>query len=306
MDNIINRFKEQHIVVLGDVMLDEYIFGDVHRISPEAPVPVLHVRKKEYRLGGAANAAHNIVSLGSRCTLISQIGKDEVGQELIRELNKKNIDSYLIERDNYPTIKKTRIIARNQQVVRIDYEEVAPLTEEKIEEIMQLIKKINPDVILVSDYEKGFIIPVLMEELKTFPCKIIADPKIKNGRLFKDVFAITPNLKEAQEISGKSEIEEIGKYITDCLNTHLILTRGKDGVSAFDKETKEHYYLPAQCGEVVDVSGAGDTFASAFALAVASGADLQEAVTIANKSAGIAVGKLGTATVSCDELRRIL
>ncbi len=301
---IIDKFNHQHIVVLGDVMLDEYIFGDVHRISPEAPVPVLHVRKREYRLGGAANAAHNLISLGGKCTLIGQVGKDEVKEELVKELNNKKINHYLIEKENYQTIKKTRIIAQNQQVVRIDQEEIISLTTEEIEKIINLIKEINPCLILISDYNKGFVVPLLVEKLKQFPCKIVADPKIKNGQMFKGIYAITPNLKEAQEISGKSEIEEIGQHIIENLNTNLILTRSREGVSCFDRETKEHFYLPAECGEVVDVSGAGDTFASSFALAIASGANLQEGVVLANKAAGIVVGKMGTATVSKEELER--
>lgn len=304
MNNIINRFKEQHIVVLGDVMLDEYIFGDVHRISPEAPVPVLHVRKREYRLGGAANAAHNIISLGGKCTLIGQVGKDEVKEELVKELNHKKISHYLIEKENYQTIKKTRIIAQNQQVVRIDQEEMAQLTTEEVENVIKFIKEINPHLILISDYNKGFVVPLLVEKLKQFSCKIIADPKIKNGQMFTGIYAITPNLKEAQEISGKSKIEEIGQHIIENLNTNLILTRSKEGVSCFDRETREHFYLPAECGEVVDVSGAGDTFASTFALAIASGAKLQEGAILANKAAGIVVGKLGTATISREELER--
>lgn len=301
---IISKFGNQHVVALGDVMLDEYIFGDVHRISPEAPVPVLHVRKKEYRLGGAANAAHNIISLGGKCTLIGRVGNDEVKEELVKELNHKKINYHFIEKENYPTIKKTRIIAQNQQVVRIDREEMMQLTTEEVENVIEFIKEINPCLILISDYNKGFVVPLLVEKLKQFPCKIVADPKIKNGPMFAGIYAITPNLKEAQEISGKSEIEEIGQHIIENLNTNLILTRSKEGVSCFDRETKEHFYLPAECGEVVDVSGAGDTFASTFALAIASGAKLQEGVILANKAAGIVVGKLGTATISREELEK--
>ncbi len=303
---IVDGFPNYHIVVIGDVMLDEYIFGDVHRISPEAPVPVLHISSKEFRLGGAANAAHNIVSLGGRCTLVGQVGKDDIKMELLRELDHKKIKYHFIERDNVLTTKKTRIIARNQQVVRLDHELHSKLPDECIPGIVDFINTARPDLILVSDYDKGFITESLMLELKKLGCRIVADPKVKNSHLFKDVFAITPNMKEAQEISGKDELEEIGRYITELFNTHLILTRSKDGVSCFNKETKEHQHFPAQCGEVIDVSGAGDTFAGAFALAIASGVNLMQSVVLANTSAGIAVGKLGTAVVSQEELKKVL
>ena len=300
----IEKFPEQNILVMGDVMLDEYIFGDVSRINPEAPVPVLNVSRTEYRLGGAANTAHNITSLGGKCDLIGLTGKDDASDMLIKMLEEKNIKCFLIKDSACRTTKKTRIIAQNQQVIRVDWENSQSITSAQSSEIIDYIKQNKFDLILISDYNKGFLTKDLVEKLKHLNIKIIADPKPDNIEIYTDVFALTPNLKEAQQISGREEIQEVGKEIIDKYRVNLVLTLGKKGVSLFEKETGQYYYVPTQAKEVYDVSGAGDTFAAAFALGVAGGVSLYESVILANNAAGIAVSKLGTASVSAQELIR--
>lgn len=172
LNNIIDKFPGQNILVIGDIMLDEYIFGDVSRINPEAPVPILNANKKEYRLGGAANVANNIISLGGKCTLIGQVGKDPEKETLIQELNNKNIRYFLLENSKFQTIKKTRIIARGQQTIRVDWENLEPITFDHVNKIKNYIIENNFDLIVISDYNKGVIIPPLVEEIKKLNIKI--------------------------------------------------------------------------------------------------------------------------------------
>ncbi len=301
----ITNFHKSNIVVIGDIILDEYLFGNISRINPEAPVPVLHIKEKEYRLGGAANVANNIVSLGGRCSLIGLAGQDKNLDRLTKELSNKKINHYLVTEKDYPTIIKTRIIAKNQQIIRIDKEKPKKLDNSKIEEILNFIKENNFNTILISDYDKGTITKKLVEEIKKLNIKIISDPKPKNISLFKDIFAISPNLKEAKEFTGKEEVEDIGKEITKKLNTNLILTRGKDGVSLFEKDNKQQYF-PAKTKKVFDISGAGDTFIATTTLGISSGLSMHNSIFLGNHAAGIVVKKQGTATLSKEELMESL
>jgi D-beta-D-heptose 7-phosphate kinase/D-beta-D-heptose 1-phosphate adenosyltransferase len=308
INSIIENFAKGNILVIGDVILDEYMMGDVNRISPEAPVMVLNMEKKEYCLGGAANVANNIKSLGGECTLIGQAGNDDIRNELVKELADKKIHHYLVERDDYKTIKKTRIMAQHQQVIRVDWEERKELDEEHVKKIMEYINKANNkkkfDLIAVSDYNKGMITPGLIQQIKKLNLRIIADAKPVNISLFENVFAIIPNLKEGMEITGKAEVKEIGNLLRKNFNTNVILKLGEKGASLFEKDTMQEYYLPTTAKEVFDVSGAGDTFNAVLGLCIANNANLYEGVMIANQAAGIVVGKLGTATLTVDELKK--
>ena len=284
-------------------MLDEYIKGDTSRISPEAPVPVLKVQSKEYRLGGAANVAYNITSLGANCTLIGQVGNDDIRNELVRELKEKCIDYFFVE-NNIPTIKKTRIIAQNQQVIRVDSEEIQKISENQVKKILSFVKGRSFDVIIVADYNKGVAVPSLIKELKKLNIKIVADPKPNNIELFKNVYAVSPNLKEAQEITKETEFIKTGKKLEKMLNSIILLTRGPDGLSIFQKGT--HQYIPSQAKEVYDVSGAGDTFTAVFALATVASLSAYDSAIIANHAAGLVVSKFGTASLTRSEFKQTI
>ncbi len=300
---IIDKFKEQHILVIGDIMLDEYIFGEVSRISPEAPVPILRVTKEESRLGGAANVANNVVSLGGNCTIIGQVGKDKIKDKIIKKLKDNNINNLLLERKDYKTTRKTRIISKNQQTIRIDYELNKKIEEKHITEIIKKIKKIKANCIIVSDYNKGMITKNLMEKLKKLKIPILGDPKPENIRFFKNCFAITPNLNEAKKFTKEKETKKIGKKILDSLNTNLVLTMGEKGAYLFELTNKSPVYLPTKAKEIYDVSGAGDTFICTVALSFAAGANLYECALIGNNAAGKVVEKIGTSTLSTTELK---
>jgi len=300
MKEIIEGFKNKHIVVVGDIILDKYIYGDVSRINPEAPVPVLNVKKVKYVLGGATNVAANITSLGGRCTIMGQVGKDDAGAKVKELLKEQDIDFNLIENENFMTIKKTRIVAKNQHVVRVDWEIPKEIEEEHVGNVIKSIKASGCDMIIVSDYAKGTVTKELMDGLKTSDTKIIVDPKPKNKELYKGVFLITPNTQESREMTGTKDIEKMGKELVKQLGCNVILTRSEEGVSVFSGE--KHHYIPAKAREVYDVTGAGDTFVAAISLAISSGASLSEAALVANHASGISVSKLGTATVTTNEL----
>jgi len=303
LSKLIEKFKGKNVLVVGDVMLDEYIKGDTSRISPEAPVPVLKVQSKEYRLGGAANVAYNITSLGANCTLIGQVGNDDIRNELVRELKEKCIDYFFVE-NNIPTIKKTRIIAQNQQVIRVDSEEIQKISENQVKKILSFVKGRSFDVIIVADYNKGVAVPSLIKELKKLNIKIVADPKPNNIELFKNVYAVSPNLKEAQEITKETEFIKTGKKLEKMLNSIILLTRGPDGLSIFQKGT--HQYIPSQAKEVYDVSGAGDTFTAVFALATVASLSAYDSAIIANHAAGLVVSKFGTASLTRSEFKQTI
>ncbi len=287
-------------------MLDEYIFGNINRINPEAPVPILNVsnNNREHRLGGSSNTANNIASLGANCTLIGQVGNDKFKDSLLKLLNNSNINPFLIERDDFTTIKKTRLVAQGQQALRVDFEDSKQLESQHVKKIIDFINSNKFDMILLSDYDKGMITKELVEELKKTNIPIIVDPKPNTINLFKNVFAITPNTKEAREITNsKSSPEELSKIIAKEYNTHVIITQGSKGTSTYNKDTEEYKHLPAKAREVYDVSGAGDTFIATLTLALASKTELYVATQIANQAAGIVVGKFGTATLTLDELK---
>jgi len=302
----IQEFPKKHILVIGDLILDEYLFGNINRINPEAPVPVLNVsnNNREHRLGGAANTANNVAALGAKCTVIGQVGNDKFKEPMLELFKKANINTFLIERDDFTTIKKTRLVAQNQQALRVDFEDPKPLESEHVKQIINFIKSNQFDMILLSDYNKGTLTNELVEAIKKLNVPIVVDPKPINMKMFKDSFAIAPNIKEAKEITNSSsKPEELSKLIADEYNTHVIITQGPNGTSSYNKDTKEFNHLPTKAREVYDVSGAGDTFIATLTLALASKAELYESTQIANQAAGVVVGKFGTATLTLEELK---
>ncbi|MCK5107102.1 MAG: D-glycero-beta-D-manno-heptose 1-phosphate adenylyltransferase [Nanoarchaeota archaeon] len=296
------EFKQKKkIAVIGDVMLDEFIFGDVTRINPEAPVPVLEFERSEYRLGGAANVANNIFSLGGHCVLIGRIGKEK---RIKKILEGKNIHYDFIENESIPTITKTRMMVGTQHLLRLDRETKLPITSKDVKKIVKKVR--NIDIIVISDYAKGMITQELMDELRKLNKIILADPKITKPELFKDVYLIKPNLEETKkslhvDVKEEKDVELAGKLLQKKYHSNILITRGKEGMSLFEKGEKP-FHVPTTAREVYEVSGAGDTVIATIAIALGSEKNLEEAVILSNKAAGIVVGKIGTATVTKKEL----
>jgi len=312
--DIIENFSNTSIAVIGDYMIDEYIFGDVERISPEAPVPIVLYKDRKFSLGGAGNVANNIASLGGKVYNIGVIGDDNYKEIFFNLINKENFNNegILID-ETRPTIRKTRIIAQNQQLLRIDYEKTDFLSNTLKEKISQYINSIihNIDGIIISDYGKGLFDKDILEKIIKISNdhnKFIAvDPKDRNFYNYKGATISTPNHKEASRMVGRSlktqeEIKEAGFEIIEKLGfENLLITQGAEGMTLFEKG-KSPLHIPSHAKQVFDVTGAGDTVISALTLAKASGATLPEASFIANIAAGIVVGKLGSATATIEEI----
>ena len=301
-------FESARILVVGDVMLDRYWFGDVHRISPEAPVPVLKVSRVEERPGGAANVARNIASLGAHCTLLSVVGADEAGDCLQRLLTEQGgVDALLHRDEGFSTIVKLRAIARQQQLLRIDFETQPSheVLKAKLEEFK--VKLPDCDVVILSDYGKGGLahIAEMIKAARTVGKPVLVDPKGNDYARYHGATLLTPNRSEFHDVAGScsSEVElntKAEKLRTELQLEALLVTRSEEGMSLFRANSVLHE--PTQAREVFDVSGAGDTVIATLAVMLASGAELGDAVRIANRAAGIVVGKLGTAVVSREEI----
>ncbi|MDD5195417.1 MAG: D-glycero-beta-D-manno-heptose-7-phosphate kinase [Candidatus Omnitrophica bacterium] len=313
LKNIIAKFKNKKILVVGDLILDHYIFGKVDRISPEAPVPVVWANKENFVCGGAANVGLNIVSLGANVSLCGVLGGDHFGNVLTSLIKRGNIDTSLIIKDSKrPTTMKTRVIAQHQQMVRIDWESTEFLSLETSKKILNNVyKKIDSfDAVIIEDYGKGVINPTLVGELVHL-CQqkkkiVTVDPKEEHFDYYVNVTAMTPNLKEAEamanmKIKSKDEISLLANIIMERLKPKaLLLTLGEDGMMLFTGQAQHH--IPTAALEVFDVTGAGDTVIATFTVSLAAGASHLDAATISNYAAGIVVGKLGAATTNPAEL----
>ena len=312
---IIGKFKGKKILVIGDIMLDKYIWGDVSRISPEAPVQVVNVLRETYEAGGAANVANNISALGGKAFMVGIAGNDEAKEILLNELNKKGIrtDGILMDNDK-PTTQKIRILGRGQQLLRVDYENRQHVHNDIEKAMIDFLEKNikDADIVIISDYAKGVITPRLSGRLVQMAAKmkkqVIVDPKPKHSSLYLNVTLVTPNSAEASEMSGIEDgsddsVLEMGAKILKMLKTNVLITRGEKGMSLFQKDGNIKH-IPAKAKEVYSLIGAGDTVVAVIALALASEATLEEAAMIANIAAGIKVGKIGTASVSIDEIKK--
>lgn len=308
---IVNNFKGKKIGVIGDLMLDHFMWGDVERISPEAPVPVVFITKESFVPGGAGNTATNIFALGGETFVLGLVGKDFAGKTLIGELKKRGVKTEgIIEHFQKPTIQKIRVVASGQQIVRVDKEDAqyvdGDVEKKLLEFIASHIKKL--DGLVVSDYAKGLITKNLAEAIINLAIKykkpIIGDVKPKHACYFKDITLLSPNYKEAVKITKTQDLERAGKIIQSQLNCNVLITQGSQGMTLF--ENNEVKYFPTKAKEVFDVVGAGDTVMAALSLALASGAKLEQAAVIANHAAGIAVAKIGTAVVFSEELKKKL
>lgn len=306
-NTIIPNFEPGRILVVGDVMLDRYWFGDVSRISPEAPVPVVRVERREERLGGAANVARNVATLGAQTALLGIVGQDEAGDTVESLLTELQIQSYLNRDAAISTIIKLRVIGRQQQLLRIDFEN--PPTDTVLRNKLSQFNALLPkyDVIVLSDYAKGSLVNVtaMIASARQLGKRILVDPKGEDFSQYAGASVLTPNKSELRRIVGtwKNEAEltaKAQKLRVELDLDALLLTRSEEGMTLFTEQ--EVLHIPAMAREVYDVSGAGDTVIATIAVMLASGMPIGEAVTIANRAAGIVVGKLGTATVTKEEL----
>ncbi len=312
---ILDNFKNKKILVIGDIMLDKYIWGDVTRISPEAPVQVVNVVKETYASGGASNVASNAAALNGKVFMAGIGGDDEARKILLHELKNLGINTngIFIDKDK-PTTQKVRVMGRNQQLLRIDYEKKEHV-HKNIEQLMILfLEKIikDIDVVVISDYAKGVITKEISQKLKELAKMhsktLIVDPKPEHIDFYSNVTLITPNSAEASQMTkiedgSDDAIAKMGSKLLKELNTNVLITRGEKGMSLFEKNSNITH-IPAKAKEVFSIIGAGDTVVATLALAIASGANLKEAATLANIAAGIKVGKIGTASVSVEELKR--
>ena len=310
---ILQGLRDRYVVVLGDVMLDEFVWGDVTRISPEAPVPVVDVLRESVHLGGAANVLANLVALGARGSVVGVVGNDRAGERLrsgVRELGCN--DQYLIIDETRPSTMKTRIIAHNQLVVRTDRELRTRVSEEIEEKLVACLKEAlkQADAFVVSDYDKGVVTPGILREVLPIAYEhvpVLIDPKLRNFNLYRPATLVTPNHHEALRMSDTEDQSDDGshhaaKVIREKLGCDAVLvTRGDRGMMLVEGES-EPVYVKTAAREVYDVTGAGDTVIAALAGALASGATMLEAAAFANHAAGIVVGKVGTATASAEEL----
>lgn len=298
--------------------MDEFIWGRVERISPEAPVPVVQVDRESLMLGGAGNVINNVIALGGQAVLSGVIGHDAMGRELVRMLRKMNSPTHgLVVEDQRPTTIKTRVVAHSQQVVRVDREKCRPVAEDTIEQILASLKEqlSSIDAIVVADYGKGVVTQSLMDGIRSIMHEsqvlLAVDPKIQNLALYRDVTVVTPNNQEAQAMSGiiiedEASLERAGDHLLRELECQMVLiTQGEKGMTLF-QHNDQTTQIPTVARKVFDVSGAGDTVISTFTLALAAGLTPQQAAVLANFAAGLVVAEVGTATVSASRLKEAL
>jgi rfaE bifunctional protein kinase chain/domain len=309
--NILKNLPQVRLLVVGDVMLDRYWFGEVSRISPEAPVPVVKVERLEERLGGAANVARNTVSLGATCSLLSVVGADEAGQSIQRLLREEAIEASLQIDAGIDTTVKLRVIGRQQQLLRIDFETTPSheVLRAKLEDFQRRLPAC--DVVALSDYGKGGLthIKEMIRLARAAKKPVLVDPKGDDFSRYAGATVITPNRGEFQAVAGRwrseAELEEKARRLREELDlAALLITRSEEGMSLFTEDAALHE--SARAREVFDVSGAGDTVIAALAVMLAAKASWRDAIHVANVAAGIVVGKLGTAVVTRPELEAAL
>lgn len=318
INGYIDKFTDTNVLVIGDIILDEFLWGDVSRISPEAPVPVVEINQETKMLGGAANVVNNIYSLGGHVSLCGVIGDDNTGLELLRTMQEMglNTDGIITEPQRCTSIK-SRIVANNQQVVRFDRETQKDLQPETIEKLIEFIKtkKETLNAIVVEDYGKGVISAPLMKALRDVVLDsnifIAVDPKEDNFDYYQDVDILTPNQHEAGafckiKIVDEKTLIEVGNKMMDKLNCQSVLiTQGKDGMTLFEKG-KDPCHIPTKAKKVFDVSGAGDTVISTLCLGMSAALDLKTSAFISNFAAGIVCGEVGTSVVKAEDLKNAI
>jgi D-beta-D-heptose 7-phosphate kinase/D-beta-D-heptose 1-phosphate adenosyltransferase len=310
---LLDAMQGQRVLVLGDVMLDEFLWGRVSRISPEAPVPVVEVTRRSDHLGGAGNVASNVRSLGGRATLVGVIGDDPAGVRVREALQGADIEARLVVQPGRPTTLKTRIVAQHQQVVRADTEDASELRGRAAAGLVEALRAELSccRALVVSDYQKGVVGGALLRRALPLARRrrlpVLVDPKLRHFRHYRGATVVTPNQVEAEQATGlrfKGERELLagGRRIVSMLRCRAALvTRGEHGMSLFERG-QEPLHVPTAAREVFDVTGAGDTVIATMSLALAAGASLPEAAVLANVAAGVVVGKLGTAQATPGEV----
>lgn len=310
-------FKHPSILVVGDLMIDHYIWGDCNRISPEAPVQVVEVKNESNRLGGACNVINNLISLNAKVAVCGVIGQDEGGIWLQNKLDSMKVDSSnLYIQSNRPTTKKTRILISNHQVLRVDREDKSPIDEKLLMDIKNNIESAiaKSDCVIISDYNKGLLSFELTQHIITCAKKlnkfVLCDPKGKDYSKYKGSTLLTPNKKEAQEasniqITDKQSLIQAGMYLKNkCDLTHSIITLSEDGIGIF--ESNDMIQIPTKAREVFDVTGAGDTVIATLGFALSSGCDIKNACEFANIAAAVVVGKVGSASATHSEIMQYM
>ena len=304
----IPTFEQASVLVVGDIMLDQYWYGPTQRISPEAPVPVVKINQEEHRPGGAANVALNIASIGGRVTLAGITGEDNAAQHLTKQLSALNINCEFDQQKNIPTITKLRVMSRNQQLIRLDFEESLSEVNKKPLEEKVAAQLENHDLLLLSDYSKGTLSDVqnLIALAKNQGKAVLVDPKGTDFERYRGATLLTPNLSEFEAVVGECKTENDivtkGQDLLVQLDLEaMLVTRSEQGMTLLRRDHEE-FHLPTRAREVYDVTGAGDTVIATLALAIAAKAEYTQASALANMAAGIVVGKLGTSTVSEAEL----
>ena len=317
-EELLQTMRSRKIAVLGDVMLDEFVWGDVTRISPEAPVPVVDIRRESVHLGGAANVLANAVALGAQACVVGIVGNDSAGKllgERLQEASALQAKDYLVVDESRPSTTKTRIIAHNQLVVRADREQRTPVNGQTEKRLLELLKKVvaEVDAFVVSDYDKGVVTPNILAEILPVAYKkvpVLIDPKIRNFAHYRPASLVTPNHHEALRLTNleadsndsNAGLHEAALRIRAKLGCDAVLiTRGDRGIMLLEGD-KDPVFVETAAREVYDVTGAGDTVIATLAAAMAAGATVLEAANLANHAAGIVVGKVGTATTTADEL----
>jgi D-beta-D-heptose 7-phosphate kinase/D-beta-D-heptose 1-phosphate adenosyltransferase len=305
-------FSVVRLVVAGDVMLDRYWHGATTRISPEAPVPVVKVENDEYRAGGAGNVALNAVSLGAAVSLVGLVGQDEAAQLLAEKLSVGGVQCSLVDVAKHPTITKLRIISRHQQLIRLDFENDFTSAETSGIENRFVSLLDNADAVVLSDYGKGTLtrVSALIGSARARGLPVVVDPKGTNFWRYRNASVITPNMGEFEAVVGpcpdESTVRERGETLCEHLSLEaLLITRSERGMTLLQKG-RPPLDLPTHARDVFDVTGAGDTVVATLGVCLGKGLDLPQAIRFANAAAGIVVGKLGTAAVSCDELAEAL
>jgi D-beta-D-heptose 7-phosphate kinase/D-beta-D-heptose 1-phosphate adenosyltransferase len=311
--SLLEGFRERVVLVVGDVMLDEYAWGDVRRISPEAPVPIVEIRSRTHAAGGAANAAANIVSLGGQALLGGMVGWDSEAQALRDELTKRGVEAYLVRSEERPTTTKSRVIAGSQQILRIDREVQTPISDEVESFLLEWARRSisSIDGVLISDYGKGVVTHRLCRTVidlaRAEGKPVVVDPKGRDYSKYQGATVVTPNAMEVRlaaeplSVTAASLEDHVARLQSVLNGTYFLVTRGPAGVSLFRPDGSV-LSVAAKPRNVFDVTGAGDTFVAALALSLAAGATIEEATSVANIAAGLVITKVGTATVGSAEL----
>lgn len=315
MIELLDRFPGTSVLVVGDVMLDEYIWGEVRRVSPEAPVPVVEIRRRTYVPGGAANVASGVAGLGGTATLAGVVGDDPAAGLLRETLDETGVEAGLAVDASRPTTTKTRIVAQSQQVVRADSEDRSPVAPAVADEVVSWVggRIGETDAIVLSDYAKGVVSQDLAQRViglaRDSRTPVVADPKGSDYAKYRGATVVTPNIHEAKvaaRLDGDAhhDLAEVGGRLAETLGgSALLITRGAQGMSLFPDGARATVDIPSRARNVFDVTGAGDAVVSALALALGCGASLEDAARLANAAGGVTVGKVGTQTLALDELR---